>query len=159
MIITFKLNGKKVEQEVEENKTLLDLLRADLGITSVKKGCETGECGACTVLLEGSPVTSCIVLASRIEGMSVQTIDGLANEPLMTELRQSFLDTGAIQCGFCTPGILISSYALLRDNPHPTEYDIKKQLEGNLCRCTGYVKIIEAILNAAGKSVYSIKLD
>jgi len=148
MKLTFKLNGEEVECETKENKTLLDLLRMDFGVTSVKKGCENGECGACTVLLDGSTVTSCLVLAPQIEGKSVTTIDGLVGDPLMERLRQAFIENGAIQCGFCTPGMLISSYALIRDNQKPTAEQVKTAIEGNICRCTGYVQIIKAIMDA-----------
>ncbi|MCW4035749.1 MAG: (2Fe-2S)-binding protein [Candidatus Bathyarchaeota archaeon] len=149
MKLSFELNGEEVECETRENNTLLDLLRIDLGVTSVKKGCENGECGACTVLLDGSPVTSCLVIAPQVEGRAVTTVDGLVDDPLMEKLRQAFMEDGAVQCGYCTPGMLISAYALLRENPKPTAEEIKKSIEGNICRCTGYVKIIEAVLDAS----------
>jgi carbon-monoxide dehydrogenase small subunit len=149
MKIGFVLNGKNIEVEAPGNRALLDLLRDDLGVKSVKKGCENGECGACTVLLDGAPVTSCLVLAPQVEGRTVTTIDGLEDDPFMVKLRQAFLEDGAIQCGFCTPGMLISSYALLKANPKPTADEVKKAIEGNLCRCTGYVAIIKAILHAS----------
>ncbi len=149
MKISFQLNGKDIEVEAPENRALLDLLRDDLGVKSVKKGCENGECGACTVLLDAAPVTSCLVLAPQVEGRTVTTIDGLEDDPFMVKLRQAFLEDGAIQCGFCTPGMLISSYALLKGNPKPTADEVKKAIEGNLCRCTGYVAIIKAILHAS----------
>ncbi len=149
MNVSFMLNGKDIEVEAPDNRALLDLLRDDLGVKSVKKGCENGECGACTVLLDGAPVTSCLVLAPQIEGRTVTTIDGLEDDPFMVKLRQAFLEDGAIQCGFCTPGVLISSYALLKGNPKPTTDEVKKAIEGNLCRCTGYVAIIKAILHAS----------
>ncbi len=149
MMLTFELNGEEVECEARENETLLDLLRTGLGVTSVKKGCENGECGACTVLLDGSPVASCLVIAPQVEGRAVTTVDGLVDDPLMERLRQAFMEDGAVQCGFCTPGMLISAYALLRENPKPTAEEIKKSIEGNICRCTGYVKIIDAVLHAA----------
>jgi aerobic-type carbon monoxide dehydrogenase small subunit (CoxS/CutS family) len=149
MRLTFELNGEEVECEARENETLLDLLRIDLGVTSVKKGCENGECGACTVLLDGSSVASCLVIAPQVEGRAVTTVDGLVDDPLMERLRRAFMEDGAVQCGFCTPGMLISAYALLRENPKPTAEEVKKSIEGNICRCTGYVKIIEAILNAS----------
>jgi carbon-monoxide dehydrogenase small subunit len=149
MKISFVLNGRKTEAETMQNQTLLDLLRNDLGVKSVKKGCEAGECGACTVLLDGAPVTSCLVLAPKVEGRKITTVDGLVHDPLMEKLRQAFLEDGAIQCGFCTPGMLLSAYALLKENTNPTEFEVKKAIEGNICRCTGYVKIIEAILDAA----------
>jgi len=146
---TFDLNGKSVAVEAKSTTTLLDLLRVELGVTSVKKGCEQGECGACTVLLDGLPVTSCLILAPQVDGRHVTTLEGLAENPLMKELRNAFMENGAVQCGFCTPGMLLSSYALLRDNPHPSEEEVRAGIEGNICRCTGYVKIIEAILDAA----------
>lgn len=149
MKVSFQLNGKDIEVEAPDNRALLDLLRDDLGVKSVKKGCENGECGACTVLLDGAPVTSCLVLAPQVEGRTVTTIDGLEDDPFMVKLRQAFLEDGAIQCGFCTPGMLISSYALLKGNPKPTADEVKKAIEGNLCRCTGYVAIIKAILHAS----------
>jgi len=146
---TFDLNGKSVAVEAKSTTTLLDLLRVELGVTSVKKGCEQGECGACTVLLDGLPVTSCLILAPQVDGRHVTTVEGLAENPLMKELRNAFMENGAVQCGFCTPGMLLSSYALLRDNPHPSEEEVRAGIEGNICRCTGYVKIIEAVLDAA----------
>jgi aerobic-type carbon monoxide dehydrogenase small subunit (CoxS/CutS family) len=149
MNVKFVLNGKDIEVEAPGNRALLDLLRDDLGVKSVKKGCENGECGACTVLLNGAPVTSCLVLAPQVEGRAVTTVDGLEDDPFMVKLRQAFLEDGAIQCGFCTPGMLISSYALLKKNPKPTAEEVKKAIEGNLCRCTGYVAIIKAILHAS----------
>jgi carbon-monoxide dehydrogenase small subunit len=149
MKLCFELNSRSIECEAKENQILLDLLRVDLGVTSVKKGCENGECGACTILLDGKPVTSCMILALQVEGRKVTTLDGLLDEPLMEKLRQAFLENGAIQCGFCTPGMLISAYALLKENPKPTADEVKKAIEGNLCRCTGYVNIIKAIIHAS----------
>jgi len=148
-MVNFELNGAGVSVEAPATMTLLDMLRVELGVTSVKKGCEQGECGACTVLLDGSPVTSCIILAPQVEGRRVCTVEGLADNPLVKELREAFMENGAVQCGFCTPGMLLSAYALLRDNRRPTEEEVKTAIEGNICRCTGYVKIIEAILDAA----------
>jgi carbon-monoxide dehydrogenase small subunit len=149
MKLCFELNGRNIECEAKENQILLDLLRVDLGVTSVKKGCENGECGACTVLLDGKPVTSCMILAPQVERRKVTTLDGLLDEPRMEKLRQAFLENGAIQCGYCTPGILISAFALLKENPKPTADEVKKAIEGNLCRCTGYVNIIKAIIHAS----------
>jgi len=149
MMVEFILNGKKVSPDSPANVILLDLLRSELGILSVKRGCEQGECGACTVLLDGSPVNSCMVIAARIEGRSVTTIEGLKDEPIMAALREAFMEGGAVQCGFCTPGMLISSYALLRDNPSPTLHETKTAIEGNICRCTGFTLPLEAILKAA----------
>ena len=149
MRLSFMLNGKKAEVEMSVNQTLLDLLRDDLGVKSVKKGCEAGECGACTILLDGKPVTSCLVLAPQVENRRVTTVEGLVEDGLMRALREAFMENGAIQCGFCTPGVLLSAYSLLRENPKPTKSEVKKGIEGNICRCTGYFKIIDAITDAA----------
>ena len=151
MKLVFSLNGETMETDTRPNRLLVDLLREDLGVTSVKKGCENGECGACTVLLDGRPVTSCIILAASVKGKTVTTIDGLVDDPLMVTLRDAYLKKGAVQCGFCTPGMLISSYYLLKNNPEPSVEEIKKGLEGNLCRCTGYTHIIEAIRYAVNQ--------
>jgi carbon-monoxide dehydrogenase small subunit len=148
-LISFELNGRSVSLEAASNRTLLDLLRVDLGVTSVKRGCEQGECGACTVLLDGRPVNSCMVLAERVNWRRVTTIEGLEEKPIMTALQEAFMEGGAVQCGFCTPGMLISSYALLAENPRPSGEEVKAAIEGNVCRCTGYVKIVEAVLDAA----------
>ena len=149
MKISFELNGRDVTVETRPNQTLVDLLRDELGITSVKKGCEQGECGACTLMVDGVAVTSCIVLAPQVEGRKVTTLDGLEDDPLMEKLRAAYVENGAVQCGFCTPGMLISSYALLKVNPKPTQEEVKIGIEGNICRCTGYTKIIAAIHDAA----------
>ena len=149
MRVSFNLNGREVNAGAKVNQTLLDILRVDQGLTSVKRGCEQGECGACTVLLDGLPVNSCLVLAHQVIGRTVTTIEGLVNDPIMVVLREAFMESGAVQCGFCTPSMLLSAYALLRGNPEPTNIDVKMAIEGNLCRCTGYINIIEAILNAA----------
>ena len=149
MKIFFELNGRDVTAETRPNQTLTDLLRDELGITSVKKGCEQGECGACTLMVDGVAVTSCIVLAPQVEGRKVTTLEGLEDDPLMGKLRAAYVENGAVQCGFCTPGMLISSYALLKDNPKPTQDEVKIGIEGNICRCTGYTKIIAAIQDAA----------
>jgi carbon-monoxide dehydrogenase small subunit len=152
-MMIFKLNGKRVTCKVASNRTLLDLLRVDLGVTSVKRGCEQGECGACTVLLDGKPVNSCMVLADRVNWKNVTTIEGLKDDSLMTTLQRAFMEEGAIQCGYCTPGMLISSYALLKEHPSPSADKVKMALEGNICRCTGYVNIIKAVLKAAERTI------
>jgi carbon-monoxide dehydrogenase small subunit len=149
MKVTFELNGIRVETETAPYTSLLDMLRDNLGIKSVKKGCEHGECGACTILIDGSPMTSCLILAPQVDGRHITTIEGLEMNPLMIDLRQAFIENGAIQCGFCTPGILLSCYSLLRENHKPTPNEVKVGIEGNICRCTGFTKIIEAVLDAA----------
>jgi len=149
MIIKFELNGQPVSVDVRPNLSLLDLLRDEFDLTSLKKGCDQGECGACTLLVDGKPMTSCLLLAPQIEDKHITTLEGLEDDPLMVELREAFVDNGAVQCGFCTPGMLISAYALLSDNPTPTEYEVKRGIEGNICRCTGYTKIIEAIMDTS----------
>lgn len=154
MNVNFGLNGEPVRVEVSPSMTLTDMLREELGIKSVKKGCEYGECGACTLLLDGEPVASCIILAPQVEGRHVTTLEGLSKKALMIDLQEAFIENGAVQCGFCTPGMLISSYALLRDNTTPTETEIKMGIEGNICRCTGFTKIIEAILDAAERMTF-----
>ncbi len=148
--ISFKLNGAPKEVSVPPHWTLLRLLREKLGLTGTKEGCGIGECGACTVLLDGLPVHSCLVLAPKVEGREVETIEGLGSRESLHPLQQSFIDHGAVQCGFCTPGILMSSKALLKANPHPTKDEVKEAISGHLCRCTGYHQIVEAI-EAASK--------
>lgn len=144
-LINLKINGKEYELAVEENKTLTDLLRYDLGLTGTKKGCETGECGSCTVILNGKPVNSCLVLAVQANGAEVLTIEGLKPPQGLHPLQQAFVDKGAIQCGYCTPGVILSASSLLKKNPSPSEQEIREALSGNLCRCTGYQKIVEAV--------------
>ena len=146
--IRFKLNGEPLEVSVPAHWTLLRLLREQLGLTGTKEGCGIGECGACTILLNGVPVHSCLLLAPKIEGKDVQTIEGVGSREALHPLQQSFIDHGAVQCGFCTPGILLSSKALLKNKPHPTREEVKEAISGHLCRCTGYQPIIEAIEDA-----------
>jgi carbon-monoxide dehydrogenase small subunit len=144
-LINLKVNGKPLELAVEANQTLVDLLRYDLGLTGTKKGCGTGECGACTVVLNDKPVNACLVLAVQANGAEILTIEGLKPPEGLHPLQQAFVDKGAIQCGFCTPGMILSASSLLKQNPNPTEAEIRTALSGNLCRCTGYQKIIEAV--------------
>ncbi len=144
-MIRFLLNGKEVQVDVPSHWTLLRLLREGLDLTGTKEGCGIGECGACTVLLDGMPVNSCLILAPKVEGRKVETIEGLGSRDHLHPLQKSFIEHGAIQCGFCTPGMLMSSKALLDRNPRPTRKEIKEAISGNLCRCTGYQQIIEAI--------------
>jgi aerobic carbon-monoxide dehydrogenase small subunit len=143
--IKFSLNGASVEVSVSPHWTLLRLLREKLGLTGTKEGCGIGECGACTVLIDGAPVHACLVLTPKVEGREVQTIEGLGTRESLHPLQQSFIEHGAVQCGFCTPGMLMSSKALLENNPHPTQEEVKEAISGHLCRCTGYHQIIEAI--------------
>jgi aerobic-type carbon monoxide dehydrogenase small subunit (CoxS/CutS family) len=139
------VNGRAVEAMVNPTWTLLKVLREELGLTGTKKGCERGDCGACTVLLDGKPVNSCLVLALQAEGKKVETIEGIGTAENLHPLQKSFIKNGAVQCGFCTPGMLLSALALLRKNPNPTRQEIRRAISGNLCRCTGYAKIVKAI--------------
>ena len=149
MKIRFTVNGRRVERETDAQTRLLDLLREDLALTGTKEGCGEGECGACTVLVDGRAVNSCLVLAPQVDGKSVLTIEGLADGETLHPIQQAFVDKGGVQCGFCTPGFIMSTVALLRENPDPTDEEILTALEGNLCRCTGYTKIVEAVRAAA----------
>jgi len=148
---TFRVNGEEREALYKPHTSLLELLREDLALTGTKHGCELGECGACTVLVEGVPVLSCLVLAQAVEGQAIETVEGMADGPTLHPLQQAFVEMGAAQCGYCTPGVLLSAEALLEGNASPTRDDIKQALAGNLCRCTGYVKIYEAIELAAAR--------
>lgn len=145
MEIKFTLNGKPIEVEVPPHWTLLRLLREKLALTGTKEGCGIGECGTCTVLLDGMPVNACLVLAPKVEGKKVETIEGIGSRETLHPLQESFIDYGAIQCGFCTPGILMSAKALLERDSNPNREEIKEAISGHLCRCTGYHQIIEAI--------------
>lgn len=144
--LSFFVNREPVRVSVAPAATLLDVLRNDLELTGTKYGCGEGECGACSVLLDGKVVNSCLVPALECEGVELLTIEGLAKEGRLHPIQQAFVEQGAIQCGFCTPGMIMAAYALLEENPSPTEEDVKRGLEGNLCRCTGYRKIIDAVL-------------
>lgn len=148
-IIQLTVNGEPVEAAVEPNRTLVQFLREDLGLTGTKHGCGLGDCGACTVIMDGKPVNSCLVLAVQAKGREVLTIEGLAENGVLHPVQQAFVDKGAIQCGFCTPGMILSAKALLDENPKATEQDIRTAISGNLCRCTGYQKIVEAVQEAA----------
>jgi len=148
-IIQMTVNGEHVETAVHPNRTLLEFLREDLGLTGTKHGCGLGDCGACTVILDGKAVNSCLVLAVQAQGREVLTIEGLAENGSLHPVQQAFVDKGAIQCGFCSPGMILSAKVLLDENPNPTELEIRTALSGNLCRCTGYQKIVEAVQEAA----------
>ena len=143
--VNLEVNGKKHELEVAADERLLDTLREKLRLTGVKEGCSVGECGACTVLLDGKAVHSCMVLTAQVDGSKVLTVEGLEKDGELDPLQQSFIDHQAIQCGFCTPGMLMSAKSLLNENPNPDREEIKTAIEGNLCRCTGYEQIIEAV--------------
>jgi carbon-monoxide dehydrogenase small subunit len=147
--IQFTVNGKGVELETSPTRTLLDMLREDLGLTGTKEGCGKGECGACTVIMNGKAVTSCLVIAAWLDGATVLTVEGLAADRIGKVLQDAFVEAGAVQCGYCIPGFLMSARALLEENANPTLDEIKEGLSGNLCRCTGYVKIFEAVQLAA----------
>jgi len=149
MKIRFALNGREVSIETDAETRLLDILREDFHLTGTKEGCGEGECGACTVLLDGLPVNSCLIPAPQVEGRDVLTIEGLAEGNHLHPLQAAFVEHGAVQCGFCTPGFVLSAYALLRSNSSPTDEEILTTLEGNLCRCTGYGKIVAAVRSAA----------
>jgi len=148
-IVQLTVNGAPSEVAVEPNRTLLQVLREDLEFTGAKHGCGLGDCGACTVILDGRPVNSCLVLAVQANGSEVLTIEGLAENGSLHPIQRAFVDKGAIQCGFCTPGMILSAKALLDENPRPTEAEIRTAISGNLCRCTGYQKIVEAVKTAA----------
>ena len=147
--IQITLNGKKTSVEVQAHRLLLDLLRDEIGLTGTKEGCGTGDCGACTVLLNGKPVNSCLILSGELDGAEIVTIEGLKIGPELHPVQKAFIQDGGAQCGYCTPGMLMMSKALLEENPNPTEEEIRFALSGNLCRCTGYAKIIQAVQDAA----------
>ena len=147
--ITLIINGESEQADVPSQMTLLQMLREKLAMTGTKNGCMAGECGACTVLLNGEPVNSCMVLAVECEGASIVTVEGLAKDGVLDPIQQAIIDHGGVQCGFCTPGILISARGLLNRQPNPSEDEIRQALVGNLCRCTGYLRIIDAVKDAA----------
>jgi carbon-monoxide dehydrogenase small subunit len=143
------INGEYEQVDVPSQMTLLQMLREKLAMTGTKNGCTAGECGACTVLMDGEPVNSCMVLAVECEGKTIVTVEGLAKDGVLDPVQQTIIDHGGVQCGFCTPGVLISSWALLERNPDPSEDEIREALVGNLCRCTGYLRIVQAVQDAA----------
>ena len=149
MRITITVNGKKYKRDVAPSLRLIDFLRDDLGLTGVKEGCGEGECGACTVLMDNKAVHSCLVLALQADGSDITTIEGLGTSGGLDPLQDAFIETGAVQCGFCTPGMIMTAKALLLEKPHPNEEEIKAAIAGNLCRCTGYNKIVKAIKTAS----------
>jgi aerobic-type carbon monoxide dehydrogenase small subunit (CoxS/CutS family) len=149
ILLRLRVNGETQEVATEISKTLLEVLREDLALTGTKHGCELGECGTCAVLVDGKPVLSCLVLGAEAENAEIVTVEGMAQHGKLHPLQKSFADLGATQCGYCIPGILLTAKALLDDNPHPSRQEIRQALSGNLCRCTGYTKIIEAVELAA----------
>ena len=149
--ISFVINGDAKEVEIEPNRTLLKMLREDLDLIGAKEGCGAGECGACTVLVDNKAVNSCLMLAVEADGKEILTIEGLSDGINLDPLQESFIKHNALQCGYCTPGMVMSAKALLNRNPHPAEEDVKEALAGNLCRCTGYQRIVDAVLDVAKK--------
>ena len=149
--VNFFVNAEPVELYVDANKTMLRVLREELALTGTKEGCGAGECGACTVIVDGKPINACLVLAPELDGMHITTVEGLAKVGQLTNVQQAFVDLAALQCGFCTPGFIMSATALLQENPSPSRDEIVDAISGNLCRCTGYARIIEAIELAARK--------
>jgi aerobic carbon-monoxide dehydrogenase small subunit len=150
--ISFVLNGESIQVEIEPHLTLLQLIREKLGLTGTKEGCGMGECGACTVLVDGSAINSCLFPAMEVEGRTVTTIEGLADtQGDLHPIQKAFIENGGVQCGFCTPGMVLSAKALLDENPSPTEEEIRNSISGNLCRCTGYAQIVQAIKAASGQ--------
>jgi carbon-monoxide dehydrogenase small subunit len=148
-LIKFTLNGEIVEYASEANLSLLDFLRDVIGLTGTKKGCEEGECGACTVMLDGNPINACLCLAHEVSGHVVLTVEGIAKNGMLDPIQTEFIKRWAFQCGYCTPGMVMSAKALLEKFPDPTEYEVREAISGNLCRCTGYVKYVESILAVA----------
>jgi len=146
-VLVLRVNGEEHSVAVKQGETLLDVLRDKLRLTGTKKGCDRGVCGACTVLVDGEPKNSCLLLAVACEGKEITTIEGISREGKLHPLQRAFINNGAVQCGFCTPGMVLSAYALIKHNPDPAVADIKEALSGNLCRCTGYSRIIEAVKN------------
>jgi carbon-monoxide dehydrogenase small subunit len=151
--VTLEVNGTTLEREVEARRLLIHFLRDDLDLTGSHVGCDTGNCGACSVLLDGTLVKSCMVLAVQADGAKIETVEGLADDEQLSPLQQAFSDHHALQCGYCTPGMLMSATALLRDNPRPSDEEIARAIQGNICRCTGYWNIVRAVKAASGQEV------
>ena len=151
--VTVEVNGTTYEREVEARRLLIHFLRDDLDLTGSHVGCDTGNCGACSVLLDGTLVKSCMVLAIQADGATIETVEGLAEDEVLSPLQQAFSDHHALQCGYCTPGMLMSATALLRDNPRPSDEEISRAIQGNICRCTGYWNIVKAVRAASGQEL------
>jgi aerobic carbon-monoxide dehydrogenase small subunit len=156
--IKITVNNQEHILKADVHRTLLEVLRDDLGLTGTKYGCGNGECGACTVLMEGKPISSCLMLAVSADGKKITTIEGLEQSGILHPLQESFIKLGAVECGFCTPGMILTAKALLDENPDPSEEEINQYLRGNLCRCTGYAKIVEAVKDAA-RTINGVKVD
>jgi len=148
-LIELNVNGELYEVAIQQHRTLAEVLREELDLIGTKEACNEGDCGSCTVILDGKTVTSCLTLAVEADGREIRTIEGIANGSELSPLQQKFVDHGAIQCGFCTPGMIMSATALLEENPNPTEDEVRMGIAGNICRCTGYTKIVEAILDTS----------
>ncbi len=147
--MTYNINNKEYTLDISDHETLLEVLRDHLGLTGTKAGCQEGECGACTVIVEGKSILSCLTLAKEVEGKTITTIEGLAQGEKLHPIQEAFLNKGAVQCGFCSPGMIMATKSLLDQNPNPSREEIERALDGNLCRCTGYLKIMEAVEEAA----------
>ena len=153
-VVSITVNGDEYTKMVKANRLLVNFLRDDLELTGTKKGCELGDCGPCTVLLDGEkPINSCLMLAVEADGRSFITVEGVATHEKLDHIQEKFIEHGALQCGYCTPGMILSAKALLTRNPKPTEYQVRKAISGNLCRCTGYINIIKAIMDASGQEI------
>ena len=150
-MITLTVNGREYELDIPDNTTLLEALRGELELTGVKDGCDRGECGACTVLIDGNPFRSCMMLAAEVQGRKIVTIEGLAPSEGLHPLQTAFVENQGVQCGFCTPGMILTASAFLEENPHPTREETARAISGNICRCTGYTKIIDSIMDASKK--------
>jgi aerobic-type carbon monoxide dehydrogenase small subunit (CoxS/CutS family) len=150
-LMRFNVNGVIYEEEIDHRRTLLEILRENFGLLGTHKGCDEGQCGACTVLIDGKAVNSCLILAASVQGKKITTIEGLAQGEKLHPIQEAFVETGAIQCGFCTPGMIMITKAFLDKNLNPTEEEAKRAISGNLCRCTGYFQIIDAVMKAAEK--------
>lgn len=148
-VVNLNVNGIPYQVDIDARRTLLEVIREHLGLMGTKKGCDMGDCGACTVLLDGKPVNSCLVLAIEAQGKAISTIEGVASGEKLDPLQEAFIANGAFQCGFCTPGIVMAAEGLLKENPHPTEEEAKRAIAGNLCRCTGYLRFVDGIMQAA----------
>jgi carbon-monoxide dehydrogenase small subunit len=159
MKIQLTVNGLIYERDCAENRTLLRFLREDLGLTGTKEGCGMGECGACTVILNGHAVNSCMVLAAEVDGAVIRTIEGEANGPSLSDIQKAFERNNAVQCGFCTPGMVMSVKELLAENARPSSDEVKEAIEGNFCRCTGYTQIVEAVMDLTGRPEQKGRLD